>query len=163
MACAPLNPSTRFGALTLNGVSMHTAAWDTGNVWVLWTPLGRRGTDVMLPGAPGVLPMPRRLTATTVTLELVIGAAVDHLGAPYDSDAEALEGNVDYLRANVTDPFPPGSDPDTGTITAQLTMPSGAVRSGQVTVEDLVLGDFTRQGALATLDLTVPLGVLVAP
>lgn len=161
----PVGFSTADGELILNGVTMHCPAWDivpvdSPGVRALWVPLGRRGTDVLIPGAPGVLSQPRRLTASLFTFNMVITGACDRLGAAFTNEKIGLETNIGYLDEHVTSPFVSGGADD-GTIPARLVMPSGAVREGPVTIEDFTPGAGTRGVWAATLTLTVPAGKLV--
>lgn len=147
---------TRVEFLTIDGVPLPCPAWEVRSLLPLWQGPALRGGDRLLPGVVGVKPYRRRATVTTKTLELTIYGDVDPDGAPNADVRAGLEANVDYLRANVADPTNLGD----GTRTAVLHLPSGATRTGAVHVLALDLGELGPTSVRATLDLSIPGGVL---
>ena len=145
------------GALEINGVSMHTPAWTVIDTTVLWMGADVRGQDRILPTTPGVIPYRRRMTVTRHSLPMVIVGYVDDAGVAYPDPMEGLETNIDYLRGWIVDPTNAGD----GTLPATLTMPSGAVRTADIHVLGLTLGQVSRARLRATLDISIPTGVFV--
>lgn len=144
------------GTLTIDGFLLNTAAYDLCDLTELWLGPEQRGTDVLLPGAAGVVPLVRRATVSTYELPMVIDGSVNADGTDYPGDPLAgLEAHLDALRANVTDPTGTGD----GTRTAVLTTPSGDTRTAEVHVGRIQLGVQVDGRALATLPISVPAGV----
>lgn len=143
--------------LTIDGVDFPIEwAWDVLNLWVLWRGPATRGNDRRLPGVPGVKPYRRRATVSKRTLELVVFGFRDPTGAPYADVREGLEANLDFLRANVTDPTNIGD----GTRTAVLELPSGATRTGPIHIEDFDVAGLGPTSVKATMDISLPEGAL---
>lgn len=152
------------GELTIDGVLMHTPAWNVLRVLALWMPGDQRGSDRLLPLTPGVIPYQRRLTVTRHSLPMAIHGEVDQAGVPYPNVWAGLEANIDYLKANVVAPTGTGD----GTRPASLLMPSGATRTADIHVLDLVPGRVVAGtnmvtgdegvGMLATLEISIPAG-----
>lgn len=155
MSTSILCPAPPSGSLEINGVSMHTYAWTVIDVTTLWMGADIRGQDRLLPTTPGVIPYRRRMTVTRYSLPMVIVGYVDQYNVPYADPWEGLETNIDFLRAWVVDPTNVGD----GTVQADLTMPSGTVRSADVHVLGLALGQVSRARMRATLEISVPEGV----
>lgn len=159
MICA-----TPDGQLAIDGVSMHTPAWNVLTVVELWMPGNQRGLDRLLPLTPGVQAHQRRLTVTRHSLPMVIVGEVDENGDPNADLWAGLEANVATLHASVVAPTGVGD----GTRAATLTMPSGAVRNADIHVEGLAAGrtiEGTNQSTglpgvlmLATLEISIPAG-----
>lgn len=144
--------------VVLNGVPMHTPAWEILNLAELWQGPPSRGSDDVIPGAGGVRPNPRRANTRLVSLEICVTGTRDWEGQPYGDARVGLEENLNYLRAYVTDPTNVG----TGLITCVLHMPSGATRQGDVHVETF---EFQGDGPTAVqghIDLSIPAGSLSA-
>jgi len=150
----PIQPDTRQGQLTLNGVSMCIGAWCVSNVMCLWEDADQRGTDRIIPGVAGVLSYPRRPTETTKSMSIVIAGAVDHTGTPFSDPFVGLETNFAYLTANVTQPVATGA----GTVPGVLTMPSGATRSAAVHVGPLRIDQQGGPIIVAKFELQIPSG-----
>lgn len=150
-----LCPAPPTGALEINGVSMHTYAWTVVDVTPLWMGAEIRGQDRLLPTTPGVIPYRRRMTVTRHSLPMVIVGYVDQYDTPYSDPWEGLETNIDFLRAWVVDPTNVGD----GTVSASLTMPSGGVRTADIHVLGLMLGEVSKARIRATLEISIPEGV----
>lgn len=144
------------GSLSISGVEMCTPAWWVLNLRDLWVGPDVRGEDLTVPLLDGVVPYRRRPTVTTHTLNLLIVGSVDHTGAPYDSEAEGVETNIQYLKDFVVECV--GGN---GTRPSVLVMPSGAEREADITVLDLHPGDGIVGGMVATLDISIPAGSYV--
>lgn len=142
---------------------MHRPAFAVIDVTLLWTGPPQRGADLVIPGRAGVLSMPRRAQARQVSLPMVIDArfAVDDdpIDEPGDGDAELANRHalLDWLGLNVSDPTYTGDGTRTATLTGTGT---NLDRAGPVTVEGITPGRTMRGLMVATLDLTLPAGVL---
>lgn len=150
---------TRDEWLDIDGTPLATPAWEViaGGLLPLLQGPDVRGSDRLLPGVPGVIAYKRRATVTKRVIPLVIFADTDVEGEPYADSMEGLVANIDYLRANVSDPTGVGD----GTRTATLHLKDGSTRSGPVHVEALELGGDDDQGVRAVLQLSLPEGALV--
>lgn len=153
--CAP-----SAGSLVIGDVSMNNGAWCALDLTPLWAEVAVRGGDRLIPTLDGVVPYRRRITVTEHSLPLLICGEVDHLGIEYPDPWVGLEENLAYLRANVVDPVATTA----GTRAAQLTMPSGDVRTAAIHVLDLRLGEPIApdpvDGAIfrASLEISIPAG-----
>ncbi len=106
----------------------------------------------------------RRLTVTRHSLPMAIFGEVNQGGVPYANEWAGLEANIAYLKANVVAPTGTGD----GTRAASLLMPSGATRTADIHVVDLVRGRLVAGtnmitgaegvGMLATLEISIPEG-----
>lgn len=144
------------GTLTIDGVSLHRPAFVVVDLTPLWLDGDQRGDDVLLPGAVGVIAEPRRVTVTKRTLPLLIDGEWMPDGTAAPDPWIGFQASIDYLRANLTEPTGVGD----GTRTATLTMPNGDVRTGPVHVGPLGLGKFLDGRGRASLDLSLPQGML---
>lgn len=146
------------GNLSIAGVPMRTPAWSVLRLTPLWQGPVVRGADRILPGSPGVIPLPRRPNVTVRSLPIVITGDVDQLGVANVDPWVGYEENFDYLRSTVADPTEVGD----GTVEAVLTMPSGVTRTADVHVLGLVMADPVAGAdglvARGTLDLSIPTG-----
>lgn len=150
---------TVYGTLTINGVSMHTAAWVVNDVRPLYLPNAYRSGSVIIPGASGRRPYPYRVDEAEHVLPMWITGVYDRTGAAHSNKYTGLQTNLEYLRANV---LTPPSAP-TATLSASLLMPDATTRTADVQV----LGIDTRgvrasnehpEVFLAALNLVIPSG-----
>lgn len=150
--------TTADGELTIDDVSMHTPGWTVLNPFILWNPAEQRGEDLLVPERPGALPLPRRITTTQHTLEMVIRGTHNHNGTPYANESFGLWANIEYLNQNVVEPSPYMTDT---TRFAELAIPaSPVVMQGYVHVDRLELGDRIGPFCRAAITLTIPAGRL---
>lgn len=147
------------GTLEIDGHSMNRAAWATLNNFVLWTPASVIGDDLVIPHRDGVVALRRRKTVTKQSIQLLIIGQVDYAGTPNDDPIVGVEENMDFLDTYIFAPV----ISDSGTRTAVLTLPSGATRTGQVHIENVVLGSTIAGALTATFDISLPYGELGAP
>lgn len=157
------------GTSTIDGTSMNCPAWSITSGYVdLWLPGDVRGSDVIMPGSPGVRAKRRRETATRFSLPMSVCGEVDNVGIPYADPWVGLEENINDLRSLVLNQ--PGSGD--GTRNMVLTMPSGSQRSRRIHVLGFDRGA-TGEGTnnitggwgvimLGTLEISVPRGSFVA-
>ena len=167
----PLQNTTLEGTLTIGGISMNPAngAWGIvgdergqNGLLQLWASFDVRGQDRILPGAPGIIPYPRRMTVTRHDFRLLItGDVIGQTGAPATDAIEGLATNFDYLRANVIDPVVSS----TGTRASTLTVPGQASRSADIHIIGFVIQSYqlAECGSIAvtTLQTSIPLGRFV--
>lgn len=153
----PLPQNTTDGQLTINGVDLVGPAWDVVNLRKLWTVTATRGSNVLIPTVQGKKARRLRVDEVNHTLDMVIIGEYDRLSSENADPVVGLEANINYLRANVTDPTGTGD----GTLAATLTMPSGATRTADIQVNSFTIGEGLDSMCLATLDITVPSGAFV--
>lgn len=146
------------GTLTINGVLMHCPAWNVIRLVPLWlTPTVRGGPNRSIPGIVGRVAYRRRVDETAVSLPMMVSGLRDRTGAINANAWIGLQANIDYLRANVTDP----TNATDGTRAATLVMPSGATRSANVEVLGMTEGNVVKFVQRFTLDLVIPAGGFV--
>lgn len=164
----PLQNTTLEGTLTIAGISMNPAngAWailgdetGRGGLLHLWAKMTVRGTDRVLPGAPGVIAYPRRGTVTRHDLRLlIVGDVIGQTGAPASNAIEGLATNIEYLRANIISPVVSS----TGTRAATLTIPGAASRTANIHVLEIDIQSYLLQEcgsiAITTLQISIPAG-----
>ncbi len=150
-----LNSRTDTGALTINGVDMHTPAWNVLDCRVLWLAQDMRIENVTLPEPlEGDYPFAYKPASARHSLEMAITGFVNSSGVPYSNPWVGLETNIEYLRANLdTPPVAP-----IATFSASLVMPSGATRTAQVQVASLTIVDFANVETAALLEIVIPSG-----
>jgi hypothetical protein len=149
----------RTGTLTINSIVLNSRAWDIPDLTALWADMDVDGDDVSLPGADGVVPHQRFLSAMRVPLPMVISGDCDPAGVDYANAWVGLETNLATLKSGLLLPTGTGD----GTLPATLTMPSGATRTADVHVLGLRHG--ASQGTVtlharmrAVLQLSIPAG-----
>lgn len=139
--CGGPNPD---GTLTLNGVSLEpvSGAWHCLDPGVLWQRGQKRGTGRQVPFATdistGEVSYPRYYKATQRVVHLGVHGNVNVDGARQVDWIAGAELNLEYLNSHICDPDAAGVNSD-GTISASLLMPSGAIRTGFVTVENEIV------------------------
>lgn len=154
---APLNWRTDTGALTINGVSMHTPAWNVLDCLPLWLRGGVLGENATMPGANGTRALWYRRDEARHSLEMAITGFYDWTGAPYADSWAGLQTNLDYLSANVAEP----PTPPTPSVSASLVMPDGSTRNAQIQVVALTVVEHYNVATAALLDIVIPAGRFV--
>lgn len=142
--------------VTYDGVPSDTPAWRTLNLWELWQGPDTRGEDRLIPGTAGVRAYRRRATVTFVDVEMEFFGNLDWDGAEYTDARVGLETNLLHWRTNVTDPTVAAP----GTRTAVLHLPSGATKTGAVTVESFKVQGDGPAAANAVMRLSIKAGAL---
>lgn len=142
--------------VVIDGVPLDTPAWRTLNLDALWGGATLRGQDRIMPGATGVRVKRRRVTTTTVNLNLEIFGDFDWQGNPQSDARVGLEVNIEHLWENVAEP--PVTSPYTRTV--QLYMPSGLIRTGEAHVESFTIQGDSPTTARAVLELSLTGGLL---
>lgn len=157
MSCAAvldlLEGFTCTGTLTIDSIPLSTKGWSTTNLVPLWGLGPVRGSNVTIPGYPGEIPQPKRLTAFDVTLQMVVSGCHDAAGALYEDPFVGLQANCAFLDSFVA------AQP-LNTREAVLTMPDGSTRSGDVHVLRFQRGEPDGFLWRATLDISIPAGAL---
>lgn len=143
--------------LDIAGVPLQTPAWTLTNLQELWSGPQTRGSDRLIPGAAGIRSYRRRATATTRPLALVIFGEWKWDGTAHTSPRVGLQDNISHLKTNLSDP----TVANPGTRTATLHLPSGATKTGAVTVEGFELGEALGSWNItAVMDITIAQGAL---
>lgn len=151
---SPLNSRTDTGALTINGVDMHTPAWNVLDCTPLWLYVETRGQNIVLPGTSGTYAYPRRVHEARHSLQMAITGFVDSSGVPNADPWAGLQENIDYLRDNVAEP----PTPPTSTVSASLVMPDGSTRTADIQVVAFTIGEHYHVATAAILDIVIPAG-----
>lgn len=149
---------------TLNGVSLDTPAWTVvaPGYDELFNSPALRGEDLVMPTAAGVRAYPRVVTATVVSIPLLIIGQYTMAGAVNADPWVGLLTNRDYLRNNLGLPGTSGVNANRGTVVLALDRP-GALATIDADVTFLGLQGFQTIGygeALARIDLSIPAGEL---
>lgn len=145
--------------LEVAGVPLSTPAWETTDASELWSSPEVRGADLLLPGAVGVRPYPRRATVTPVTVELAVVGDTDWEGNPYAEVRAGLATNCRHLQS-LADRSAAAPD---GTVTATLHYAPGAPVASIAGPVHVLRLRFARQGpnlATGQLELSIPAGAL---
>lgn len=164
----PLTNYALEGSMTIDGKSINRPAFaiigderGIGGYVQLWADFDVRGQDRILPGVPGVIAYPRRVTVRRMDFRLLVVGDVDAAGAPVADSKEGLEANLEWIRTNFLAPVVSS----TGTRTAVLTLPSGGTRTAEIHVLGVVTQSYTLQecGAVwvGTLQISIPSGRFV--
>lgn len=153
--CAGFNVegSMRDGTLTVEGVSMHVPSWVALDVTALWGSPGVRGDDLLIPGRPGLISMPRRITGTSYSVPMVVDGRFTYAGSVRANAREGLRANVAALVELVS---------GAARVVTLTTPDASATLTGAAHVA-LTLGDQTRSTMRVVMDLDFPEGGLVAP
>lgn len=152
-------PDTSYGALTINGTSMHTYAWNVADIRPLWSPQAYRQANVVIPHASGQRAYPYRIDQAEHQLPMYLTGVVNSSGTPHANRFQGLNDNIDaLLSAILTPPSAP-----TATVSASITMPDTTVRTANVQVLGLIMQPnlASRENPkvmLAALHLIVPSG-----
>lgn len=145
------------GVLAISGTSLHAPSWICLDVSELWMSAEQRGTDLVIPGRPGAIPMPRRATVTPRSIRLLIGGTHRYNGTRYNNVRAGLFANVQALNALVVQPTYVGN----GTRSIQLSAPGGGGLTGVGHVVGLDLGEHLGgQVMRAVLRISLPDGEL---
>lgn len=145
------------GTLTIGGEVMHRTAFAVTQVAPLWPRKELRGADLLIPGAAGVLSLPRRVTARKVTLPMVMDGRFLPDGTDAPSELGGIKATLAWLDANIVAPSTGNS-----TRVAILTdLDGGDPYVGPITVEGIEPGDKVRGLWRAVIDITIPAGNLV--
>lgn len=143
------------GLLYIGTVSMNRPAWAMLDLTPLWAPAQQRGEDLLIPGRPGLVAMPKRVTGTDASLRMIINGNYNYLGAATTNSRRGLFDNIDYLNNHVV--TPPAS---TRTVSLYLPGSSTEYMSGKVHVTSLELGEQVGGFCKAILNLSIPDGRL---
>lgn len=144
------------GVLFISSVSMHCPGWVVLDVTPLWQASTQRGADLLIPGRPGMLPLPRRITSTEVSLRMIINGNYT-AGGVYNYNARlGLYNNIEYLNSAIVVPAPGGSLRN-----VTLYAPGGGSSKTQgAHVTGLEIGDQVGAFCKAVLTLVFPEGNL---
>jgi hypothetical protein len=144
------------GSLSIDGQLLHRPAFAVLDASELWGPPKLRGSDLLIPGRAGLLPLTRRVTATDRVLRMAIDGRYKVDGTASSSDLQGVADIIDWLTTNLV--LPPGTA--AGTRLATYTSPDG-LSSKVAPVHVLAVTPGTKVGPLwrATLDLSIPAGV----
>jgi hypothetical protein len=156
------------GTLQIGSVIMNRPAWmigadesGEGGLLALITNIEQRGQDRILPTATGVIPYPRRNTATVHELRLLVVGDVDQAGADVADPTAGLVANLRYIMTNVV--TPPGGT--AGTRAATYTPPGGGTAAtGNIHVTGLRQEGYylrAKAGWIGRLVISIPTAALV--
>lgn len=143
--------------LEVNSIPLDTYAWRCLGYGDLFNGPAVRGDDLVMPSAVGARPYPRRVSASVVSLSMMVFGHVDKDGTPIADPLEGLMANRDYLRTNLG----LGDETGDGTVPAVFYRGSLDNLAGDVTV--LAMADWQNRGgkeATFRLDLSIPDGEL---
>ncbi len=164
----PLQNTNIEGTLTIDSFALQNAfgAWGVcgdeqgrGGLVHLWTKFDVRGSDRLLPGAPGVIAYQRRIAPTRHDLRLLVCGDVNGTtGTPYTDPAEGLAENLELIRAGILVPVASA----TGTRAASLTVPGMSSRTAAIHSLGMVIQSymisFCQSIAVTTLQISIPGG-----
>jgi hypothetical protein len=138
--------------LEIASVPLATPAWRITSLTPLRSSAPRRGSNRVLPHAPGRRAQRRRVDEAVVALEMVIWGDRNRENTAYGSVRVGLQTNWDALHAALVDD--PGGD---STRTAVWHRASGTL-TAPVQVLGLIARDLSPRSTRATLQLAIPQG-----
>lgn len=138
---------------------LASPAWDIPNLSPLWFQHAIRGENLLLAGASGQRPYPRRLEEAQHNLLLYVTGEADHNGVPFPDPWHGLRHNLDTLWTQVFQPVTTGG----GTRACLLEVPGAANRTADVQFEPLRASSEINDPHLAvfTMTITIPAGRFV--
>lgn len=139
--------------LDIEGFATFCAAWHTLTLAPIERRLDVRGSDLVIPKAPGVKANPRRPTGSERTIPMNFFGDYDCEGNRNTDPAAGLEANLDLFQETVVDPF------QTGVLhlaTATLHRWDGSTASAEIRVEDFGWDELSDSVAVAELVLFIP-------
>jgi hypothetical protein len=92
------------GVLTIDGVELNTAGWDSPQLAHLWFEFDVRGENRLIPHLPGRRAYPQRIDETEHDMYLVITGNAESDGTPYADPWEGFSNNLQILNASVFEP-----------------------------------------------------------
>lgn len=149
----PVNPKR--GSLTINSVSLTSTRFMARNLAVLHGLGQLRGSDRVIPGVAGVVPLRRRTTATRYDLELYVCGDDDGAGLPFTDVQAGLVSNLNVVINSIADP----PTPPTVTRSAVWTPYNSAPKTFDVVVEGFTIGAAVNESTVRTvLSIMLPGG-----
>lgn len=139
--------------LIVNSTPLATPAWRLTDLTPLWSSAEVRGSDRILPGAPGVRAMRRRPTATRLILPGVVWGDRNRENTPYGDVRTGLHTNIAALQAAVIEPPTTGD----GTVAATWVIP-GTDRTANVHVLAFTPTKLSPRSIRFVLELSIPTG-----
>ena len=159
----PLNCSTIYGELTIDGWSLHTGAWCAWDLSTLFDDDTPRGDNVLVETEAGRIARPLLGDQRDLDLPMMFSGAVDRTGTVWANPAGGLSANRRAFRGHMIDPIRTG----TATLAATLTVADPDDPNEDVVLEadvqpltlrwTLLPGGYAR----AILRLRIPAGVFV--
>lgn len=149
----PVN--TRRGSLAINSIQLMSTRFQVLNLAELHGGGAVRGGQIVIPGQPGVKPTPRRRTAWTVDLQMLICGEDDGAGNAFADPVVGLISNLNVILNSVADP----PTPPTVTRTAVWTPWQSTAKTFPVVVEEFTVGQQMNPSTCrATLSIMLPGG-----
>lgn len=147
------------GDLSIDDVSMFTAAWAMNNLFEWWLLPAQRGQDVVRPWVNGSYPARRFVAVTRRSIRLTVSGEADPDGVPYSNWYDGMFTNLQYLAENVVKPLGSGD----GTRTAVLAAPDGSLYTAPVHVTGMEVSEMRPNArfCFAVIDVSIPGGVFV--
>ncbi len=124
---------TSNGKLTINSLSLHTAAWLVLDVRQLFIPTAFRGSNVITPSAAGTRAYPVRIDEVTHSLPMWITGTHTSTGGTNSNRFTGHRVNVDALRSSLLSPT------TAATLNATLTSVPGTTKTYSAGVQVLGL------------------------
>lgn len=156
-------PDLSFGTLTVNGLAMFTGCWFIGDMSAILDDAELRGSDRLIPMAPGTLARPRRRTVTRKDFPMYVTGHYNQAGQVVGETEAVWKSNlITNLRA-LKSGLGIGEDAPSsiyGTVEVEWTEPSGSIQTKDAHVLSPMKVQ-TKPGAVAVavLSLSFPSGV----
>lgn len=144
--------TTENGTLYVEGEIMHRPAFTVMDVSPLWQGPDQRGTNLMIPGRPGTIAMPKRAAETMVSLRMLLDGRRTVGGGAKSNYSDGLFDITMWLRA-LTAPTPTPRN-------LTLYAPDGITSIGGTGQLRFTLGDRVGPLQRALLEITLPEGYL---
>lgn len=143
--------TTTNGTLYVGSQIMHRQAFAVMDVTPLWLGPNQRGTNLLIPGRPGRIIMPKRADETTASLRMLLDGRYTVGGTPTSDSNQGLFDIFIWLRSLTA--------PSSGTAVT-LYEPDGVGSITGTAQLRLTMGDRTGPLQRALLEVTMPNGSL---
>jgi hypothetical protein len=135
-------------------VSLHTLAWTATDLAPVRWSAQLRGSSTILPGVPGVVPNPRRVTESRRLIPFSIFGDCNPDGTAGIHPDEQVWVNLDQFVGAIV-------DPKSGSPLRDLVIDTLTLRwEGDIVVEDFTYGAKGAGWLSAVLDVSIPAGRL---
>ena len=149
--------ASRTEYISIDGLPLSTAAWETEDISTLLNGPGTRGSDLVIPTRAGASPRRRTLDARQITIPIVVNGFLDSDGNAHANPRDGLVANIDELKAALS----PKYTTQAGTKTLLWVNDTDIYRTAEVHVSpDFQVSAIGPNAARLVVTATIPGGVL---
>lgn len=148
---------TRSEYITIDGLPLTTAAWETEDIATILSGAGTRGNDLVIPTRRGALSRRRTLEAREINIPMVVHGFLDSDGNAHADPREGLMENLDEIKRHLA----PKYTTLTGTRTLVWNNGNNIYRTAEVHVSPSIqVSSLGPNAARIIITATIPNGVL---